>query len=80
MNIGILPNVEFFKTESGCKAGDKCMFPHYKVEEQPSKKPNKSFNFQNGKKRRHGCCSSCERYHSWVVSRKTPSRQNFRKE
>ena len=29
--------------ESGCTAGDKCLFPHYKVEEQPSKKPKKSF-------------------------------------
>ena len=38
---------QFYKTESGCKAGDKCLFPHWKVEEQPSKKPKKSF--QNGK-------------------------------
>ena len=40
VTIGSLPNVNF-KTESGCKAGDKCLFPHYKVEEQPSKKPQK---------------------------------------
>ena len=39
------PESQFFKTESGCKAGDMCLFPHYKVEEQPSKKPKK--NFQN---------------------------------
>ena len=41
------PESLFYKTESGCKAGDKCLFPHHKVEEQPSKKPKKSF--QNGK-------------------------------
>ena len=27
----------------GCKAGDKCLFPHYKVDEQPNKKPKKSY-------------------------------------
>ena len=43
------PECQFFTTEPGCKAGDKCLFPHYKVEEQPSKKPKKSFNPQNGK-------------------------------
>ena len=40
---------QFYKTESGLKAGDKSLFLHYKVEEQPSKKPKKSFNSQNGK-------------------------------
>ena len=37
------PECQFFKTESGCKAGDKCLFPRYKVEEQPCKKLKKSF-------------------------------------
>ena len=32
-----------------CKAGDKCLFPHNKVEEQPSQKPKKSLYSQNGK-------------------------------
>ena len=27
----------------GCKAGDKCLFPHYQVDEQPNKKPKKSY-------------------------------------
>ena len=48
------PECQFFRTESGCRARDRCLFPHYKVEEQPSKKPKKSF--QNGK-RRQRCCS-----------------------
>ena len=34
--------VQFSKNETGCKAGDKCLFPHYKVDEQPSKKTKKS--------------------------------------
>ena len=33
----------FYKNETGCKAGDKCLFPHYKVDEQPNKKPKKSY-------------------------------------
>ena len=37
MSIGILPNV----TKSGCKFGAECSFPHWKVEEQPNKKPKK---------------------------------------
>ena len=31
----------FYKSESGCKFGDECSFPHWKVEEQPKKKPKK---------------------------------------
>ena len=36
------PECQFYKNETGCKAGDKCLFPHYKVDEQPNKKPKKS--------------------------------------
>ena len=42
VNMGILPNVNFTKKETGCKAGDKCLFPHHKVDEQPNKKQKKS--------------------------------------
>ena len=28
------PDCQFFYNESGCKAGKKCLFPHYKVDEQ----------------------------------------------
>ena len=35
------PECQFYKTESGCKAGDKCLFQHYKVEGQPNKRPMK---------------------------------------
>ena len=43
------PECQFYKTESGCTAGDKCLFPHYKVEEQPSKKPKKSCHSHKGR-------------------------------
>ena len=35
--------VNFHKTETGCKAGDKCLFPHDKVDEQPNQKPKKGY-------------------------------------
>ena len=31
----------FNKNEKGCEAGDKCLFPHHKVDEPPNKKPKK---------------------------------------
>ena len=36
------PACQFYKNQLGCKAGDKCLFPHHKVDEQPNKKPKKS--------------------------------------
>ena len=41
MNIGTRPSVNSIKNETGCKAGDKCLFPHYKFAEQPNEKPKK---------------------------------------
>ena len=43
-----------FKTESGCKTWDKCLFPHYMVEEQPSNKPKKELQPSKRKERRQG--------------------------
>ena len=43
------PECQFYNTESGFKAGDKCLFPHHKFDEQPSKKPKKSYNSQKGR-------------------------------
>ena len=34
------PECQFYKTETGCKAGDKCLFPHHKVD-APLKKKRK---------------------------------------
>ena len=38
-NIGILPSANSIKNETRCKAGDKRLFPHYKIDEQPNKRP-----------------------------------------
>ena len=35
------PECQFYRTEKGCEAGDKCLFPHHKVDEQTNKKPKK---------------------------------------
>ena len=52
------PEGQFYKTETGCKAGDKCLFPHYKVGEQPIKKPKKGYLFPQKKRKRRQECSS----------------------
>ena len=36
-----LPECQFYRTKWGCKFGAACSFPHWKVEEQPNKKPKK---------------------------------------
>ena len=36
------PECQFDKNATGCKTGDKCLFPQHKVDEQPNKKPKKS--------------------------------------
>ena len=36
------PECKFNQTKSGCKFRAECSFPHWKVEEQPNKKPKKS--------------------------------------
>ena len=35
------PECQFYKSESGCKIGKECLFPHWKVKEQTNKKPKK---------------------------------------
>ena len=35
------PECQFNKNETGCDAGNKCLFPRYMVDEQPNKKPKK---------------------------------------
>ena len=35
------PECRFYKSESGCKFGTECSFPHWKVEGQNSNKPKK---------------------------------------
>ena len=37
------PECQFYKTKTGCKLGDTCLFPHYKVDEQPNKRLKKGY-------------------------------------
>ena len=37
------PECQFYKTKTGCKSGDTCLLPHYKVDEQPNKRPKKGY-------------------------------------
>ena len=46
------PECQLNKNETDCKAGDTCLFPHYKVDEQPNKKPKKSSIPKRREKRR----------------------------
>ena len=50
--------VPIFENETGCKAEDKCVFPHYKVDEPPKKKPKK--HLPKKRKRRQECCRYCD--------------------
>ena len=55
------PECQFYKNKSGCNTGDKCLFPHHKVDEQPNKKAEERLLFpQKKRKRRQDCCSNCE--------------------
>ena len=63
------PESQFYKNESGCKAGDTCLFPHHKVNEQTNKKPKKRDHPPNNKEKLNLKC---------VVSRKTRSYWNLK--
>ena len=54
------PECQFYRTETGCKAGVQCLFPHHKVDEQPNKKPKKGYYSHERRKRRQECCGYCE--------------------
>ena len=43
------PECQFYRTQSGCKAGDKCLFPHNKIDEEPKKKHQKSDRSHTGR-------------------------------
>ena len=55
------PECRFYKNETGCKAGDKCLFPHHKVDEQPNKMAEKEQHPKKKRKRWQECCGSCEK-------------------
>ena len=56
----ITPECQFYKTETGCKAGNNCLFPHHQVDEQPNKKPKKGNYFHKKRKRRQECGGYCQ--------------------
>ena len=66
------PECQFYQTEMGCKAGDKCLFPHYKIDEQAHKKAEKEQHSQKEEKAMTRMlwlvCKVC---HNWVVCHKT---------
>ena len=72
------PECQFCKTETGCKAEDKCVFPHHEVDEQPNKKPKKGY---YSHKRRASDDKNAVAFVPtiWVASRKTQMRW-FQKE
>ena len=61
VNIGIRPSAsQLYNNETGCKAGDKCLFPHYKVDEQTNQEPKKKLLSKKRRKRWQDCCGNCE--------------------
>ena len=60
---------QFCKTESGCKAGDKCLFPHHKVDERDRSHKEKATTKN---------AVAVKLCHNWAVSRKTRSHWNLK--
>ena len=42
VKVGLLPHVKIYKSESGCKFGDKCLFRHTEADGLPIKRSKKS--------------------------------------
>ena len=53
------PGCQFFQNESGFQAGDKCLFPHHKIDEQTNKKRKKSDHSPKKKRKRRQRCGGC---------------------
>ena len=70
MNVGIFPSATCLKHETGCKAGDKCLFLHYKVDEQPNKSPKRATSPEEVKAVTIMLWLLWKVYHSWVVYHK----------
>ena len=52
---------QFYQTKTGCKAGDKCLFPYYKVEEQPNIKSQQELLPKKKRQRRQESSDYCEK-------------------
>ena len=55
------PECQIYKSETGCKARDKCMFQQHKVDKQPKKNKERLLFTQKKRKRRQECCFYCEK-------------------
>ena len=67
-----LPECQFYKKDTECKAGDKCLFPHHEVDEQPNKKPNKGhYSHKRRESEDKNAVAIVKMYHNWIGSRKT---------
>ena len=65
------PECQFCKNETGCEAGDECLCPHCKVDEQPNKKPKQSFFPKKEEKAMTRMLWLLWKvYHNWVVYHK----------
>ena len=52
---------QFYTNETGCKSGDTCLFPHYKVDEQPNKRPKKGYLPKRRESEDQSRCGYCEK-------------------
>ena len=56
-----LPECQLCKTETGCKAGDRCLFRIIKLMNDQTKNTRR-LHFHKRRKRRQECCGYCENY------------------
>ena len=65
--------LQLLQTETGCKAGDKCSFPHHKVDEQPNRKNEKKATIHTKEEKVTTIMLwlIIKLHHNWVASRKT---------
>ena len=65
------PECQFHKNETGCKAGDKCLVPHYKADEKPKRKSKKSYFPKRRESDDKNAVAIAKKVHrSWVVYHK----------
>ena len=68
------PECQLDKTETGCKAGDKCLFPHHKVMNNQIKCLKRATSQKEEKAMTRKLWLLWKVYHNWVASRKTRMR------
>ena len=61
------PECQFYNTKMGCQSGDKCTFPHYKVDEQANKGRRKATSKKEEEARTKPLWLLWTVSHNWVV-------------